>query len=258
MRIKLFVLMTIMMTAVVSVTFISCGDDEPETPIIGTPDNNDSNNDNDNNPKDKIVGKWEAISGSLTYYDYTQELILYIVLDIKKDGTFTYIHSGDYNGNGELTVKEGTWKYNSSTQEWSLSAKYSVIEGEYTLLEGNLICNTQYGETESRTVIYEKYNEQDVINSVVGTWKYSFSKNSYCLLAFDDEEGVTYKKYNDGKWEEDYYIYKYQNGNLTLYEINEDAEIGDVIKVIKVSVLTSKKMLLKDWPSEGMNILVRQ
>ena len=254
----LFSLLAIMMATTVCVCFASCSKgDEPDI-VIPDDDNPGNNGGNDDDPKYAIVGKWEVVSGSLTYYDYTKTLIQYIVLDIKKDGTFSYINSGNYNVNGELIPKDGTWEYDSTTHKWNLSSKSNVISGEYSLSGGQLTCYVHYGDNESRTIIYEKYNEQASVGSIIGSWKYMFDDNNFCMLTFDNEEGVLYQEYDEGEWNEDYFIYKYKNGILTIYDINDDAEAGDVRETIKVSVLTTKKMLLKDWPDEGMNIFVRQ
>ena len=90
--------------------------------------------------------------------------------------------------------------------------------------------------------------------SLVGTWQLHFGPNDYCILTFYQNGTVKYQEYDDGEWEEEETLnYTYKNAILRL--TYSDGSERETIEVISLS---ETKLVLKDWPDEGVNTFLRQ
>ena len=110
--------MTILMVAIVSVGFVSCGDDD----------------DNDKKETSSLVGTW-------VYFERDGDYSLSLMYTFNSDGTFKHVWqetiSWDKSYSGE---ESGLWKYDSNNHKLTLTTIVGEEPGVYTYairLQGN-------------------------------------------------------------------------------------------------------------------------
>lgn len=137
MNLKYLIIMLIL-----SIGLISCVGTEPDKINLDNP------TDKEDPMKYNIVGSWRA------QYKWSSSIEI-INLDIKRDGTLSYISNND-TFNQDPIVGNGSWEYNSAKHQWNFSTSYSMISGIYSLVGSQLITQTYYDDGSSRTVIFNK------------------------------------------------------------------------------------------------------
>lgn len=104
------------------------------------------------------------------------------------------------------------------------------------------------------SVVLTSCNKDDEVNdsiSIVGTWKYSWD-GGFLLVNFDKDGMLESQEYDDGILEpKEGYFYTYNNNILIIFDVNEDAERGDILETAEVISLTKDKLVVKDWPDSG-------
>lgn len=198
-------LLLIATIVVMPTTLTSCGDDEPDTPDTPLIPDNPVNPGEDDSQKYDIVGLWE------TYYEWTYSTE-HITLDIKSNGTLSYSSISD-NGN-DPGYGSGSWTYNSSNAKWELLTGYSMISGNYVIVNNQLICQTIFNDGSTRTVVYERVGNsgsQSEIssNDFIGKWNHPSgayvidlqSAGTCYLYILKSWKGDTYTEKCIGTWE---------------------------------------------------------
>ncbi len=106
-----------------------------------------SSTNTDTYEKNKIVGTWKCVY-EWVYSGIKQE----ITMEVREDGTLSFLTNSSSNS----STGGGTWVYNANTHEWKLSTSNSLISGEYSIINNQLICYTVFSDGSSRTVIFNK------------------------------------------------------------------------------------------------------
>ena len=123
-------LCVIVMTVGMSVSFVSCDDDEEDNGIILDPQ---PDNDGDDEAMYEIVGKWKgSICPPSSAYTQT------VNLEVRVDGSLIYKVTWDRPGSTPSEGR-GTWEYNKSTKMWYFSTWSSSVSGDYKIIHGQLV-----------------------------------------------------------------------------------------------------------------------
>lgn len=147
-------LIYIVIVTIMGLPLTSCGGDEPneidEPEIPEYPTNPDTPIDKDDETKYEIVGTWEA-----NFEWIYSGVIETIVLEIFRNETYSFFTTST----NDPTPHPGTgkWSYNKDTHKWYLGATSStMIQGDYVLVNGQLILSQYFGDGSSRTIIYNR------------------------------------------------------------------------------------------------------
>lgn len=195
---KAWLMSLIILSFVSMASLTSCGGDDPDEPEIPEyPTNPDTPSDDDDESKYEIVGTWEA-----NYEWKYSGVIETIVLEIFRDETYSFVSTST----NDPTPFPGTgkWSYNKDTHKWHLGAtSYSMIPGDYILVNGQLILYVYFDDGSSRTVTYNRKSGSGNSGNNQGGNQSQYLKT---LL-------------NHKTWS--WYMSSYDNGFFTFYDTNK-------------------------------------
>lgn len=219
-----------LVTVVMSVGLLSCGDDVPAPSNQETTQKTDTGTGagTETTQKATLVGTWKYSWGNGNYYRLT------------------------FNGTNESgTVKvETSWDGRMNTSTYNYTYRNSVLSlGSYKdidviRLTSDVLVLTDFPFEEECTYTRESNNPAP---SLVGTWVYLLGDEGYfrCTFTGDGTSGTLFYEVNEkGKVEKESINYIYAAGHLTLYE-------GKHSEIVEVISLTATELVLKDWPDGG-------
>lgn len=133
--------------ALMSVIIMSCSKDESDDIIENISSPNETTE--DESAKYDIVGCWMA-----TYTWAYSGIVETITMEINRDGTLSFL---DVSTNGEDPfLGSGTWIYNQSDHNWTLSTSMSLVSGTYRLVNNQLVNAQYFNDGSSRIIIFNK------------------------------------------------------------------------------------------------------
>ena len=224
-----------LLTVVMSVGLLSCGDDVPAPSNQETTQKIDTGTgtgtETETTQKATLVGTWTNTWDSG-----------YWTLTFNQDGTGSF---SEYDHGGWEPLLLFTYTYSSGVITFIYYDDDDDVETARVVeLTSTSLVLKDWPE-EGGNFTFTKQGGTNSIPSLVGTWKYTFS-SGYVLLTFNQDGTGVYREYDHGRWEEsgDPFTYTYSSDVITFID-DGDVETARVVE------LTSTSLVLKDWPDGG-------
>lgn len=222
-----------LVTVVMSVGLLSCGDDVPAPSNQETTQKTDTGTGTgtETTQKATLVGTWTNTWDSG-----------YWTLTFNQDGTGSF---SEYDHGGWEPLLLFTYTYSSGVITFIYYDDDDDVETARVVeLTSTSLVLKDWPE-EGGNFTFTKQGGTNSVPSLVGTWKYTFS-SGYVLLTFNQDGTGVYREYDHGRWEEEgeIFTYSYSSGIITFI-------YGKDVETARVAGLTSNKLVLQNWPDNG-------
>ncbi len=98
-----------------------------------------------------IAGMWK------TEYTWPSGNVTTVIMEIMNDGSVSFVSTS--KSDGGQSFGSGTCKYDKTMQRWIISTNDSFVSGNYLKVGNQLISVVYFESGSTRTVVYERYEE---------------------------------------------------------------------------------------------------